>query len=81
MSKEIGVIITSRDDCGFDAAKISAKFNAISGVLDNHQVINRNLMSEIGILSGDMPEENLDALKQDLDQDFDVRAEGLVRAI
>lgn len=81
MSTQIGVIITALDDCGFDAEKISGKFNAISGILDKHQVTNRDLMKEIGVMSGDMPQDNLDALKQELDQDFEVRAEGIFRAL
>lgn len=76
MSKQIGVIITSKDDFGFDSKKISQKFNSVSGILDKYNVENRFLIGDTGIMGADMPEDQFEALKADLEaEDFEVHVE------
>ncbi len=78
----INVIICPKEELGFDSSIIRPKFNALAQVLQSHDFALTAYLDDADIAQGTMPEENLAALKQELDpQGFEINREGIMHAI
>ena len=70
-SKNIATAYSKATGSGPDVAK---------GILDKYNVENRFLIGDTGIMGADMPEDQFEALKADLEaEDFEVQVEHTMR--
>lgn len=67
MSDTIRVIICPKDELGFDSATIRERFNDLSGILNENKCTITRYLETVDIASGEMPADNLNALKTALD--------------
>lgn len=68
MSEPIDVIICPKDELGFDSPSIREKYNALSGMLNEHGFSLTRYLNSVDIAHGKMPDDHFDPLKAALDK-------------